>query len=294
MFDGVLNILKPPGMTSSNVVQDVRRALSIKRVGHAGTLDPGACGVLPILVGKATRLFDYLVDKDKEYIAEFTFGIETDTLDSYGTVTAKKECNVSLFELERAKARFIGEIYQLAPMYSAVNVDGERLYKAARKGIVVEREPRKAIIHYIDILRQTDRNRFLMRIGCSRGTYIRTLCQDIAHALNTYGYISFLERTQSGDFTIESAISIEELNEAVSSNELDKHITRVDEALSYLGKIKLKNNERAFRLLINGASIPYNAKEHKSVRLVYYNDIFIGIGEIASGELRIKTMFFEE
>ncbi|NLB62296.1 MAG: tRNA pseudouridine(55) synthase TruB [Clostridiales bacterium] len=293
MFDGVINILKPPGMTSSNVVQDVRRALSIKRVGHTGTLDPGACGVLPILVGRATRLFDYLVDKDKEYIAEFTFGVETDTLDSYGTITEQKEADVLLSDLEQAKNKFIGKISQLAPMYSAVNVDGERLYKAARKGIVVERTPRKANIHYIDIIKQTDKNRFLLQIGCSRGTYFRTLCLDSAHELGTFGYLSFLERTQSGDFTIENAISIAELNEAVMNNELEAHITNVDEALRFLGEIRLETNERALHLLTNGASIAYNGCEENALGLVYYDDTFLGIGEIKYGELHIKTQFSE-
>ena len=133
MRDGVINILKPPGMTSQDAVTDVRRALHVKRVGHTGTLDPGACGVLPICVGRATRLFDYLADKEKEYVAEITFGTTTDTLDAYGCITASSACAVTESELSAVLPRFLGEQEQKAPMYSAVSVEGVRLYKLARR-----------------------------------------------------------------------------------------------------------------------------------------------------------------
>ena len=290
MKDGVVNILKPPGMTSNDVVYDVRRALSIKRVGHTGTLDPGACGVLPVCVGKATKLFDYLVDKEKEYIAELKFGLETDTLDAYGRITGYGDKTISRAELERAAKDFTGNIEQLAPMYSAVSINGERLYKLARKGIEVERTVRKATIYGIDIIKECSENCFLLKIRCSKGTYIRTLCSDIAHALGTSAYVSFLLRSASGMFKLNDALSIYELNEAVEKGEVDEYILPVDKALTFMPEVRFCDRADVYKKLINGASIDYRCP--KTVR-VYYNDSFMGIGECTEDKLHIKTLFCE-
>ena len=277
-------------MTSQDAVTDVRRALHVKRVGHTGTLDPGACGVLPICVGRATRLFDYLADKEKEYVAEITFGTTTDTLDAYGCITASSACAVTESELSAVLPRFLGEQEQKAPMYSAVSVEGVRLYKLARQGVEVERKKRRVSIYSIDLIRQCGENVFLLKIRCSKGTYIRTLCEDIAEALGTLGYLSFLLRTASGRFAIDSAMSIAELETAVKEGREDELILPTDEALSFMPEVRFSDNRNVYKKLINGAEIPYECE--RLVR-VYYDDVFIGIGECEKGRLRIKTQLCE-
>ena len=176
MMEGVVNVLKPPGMTSSDAVVDIRHIFGTRRVGHTGTLDPGAAGVLPICVGRATRLFDYLVEKEKTYIAELCFGAKTDTQDSYGRCLEKSDVQVSRSDLESVLPKFHGAIQQIAPMYSAVKCGGKKLCDIARQGQEVELAARKATIYEILVLDEIAFNRFLIRIRCSRGTYIRTLC----------------------------------------------------------------------------------------------------------------------
>lgn len=292
MQDGVINILKPPGMTSNDVVYDVRRVLSIKKVGHTGTLDPGACGVLPVCVGKATKLFDYLVEKEKEYITEAVFGAETDTLDSYGTITKEDDIITTREDIERIIPEFVGEISQIAPMYSAVSVNGERLYKLARRGIEVERKTRKAMIYGIELLKQCAENRFLFKIRCSKGTYIRTLCSDMAHRLGTFCYVSFLLRSASGRFDLNGSVTLSELAEAKENGYEDKYILPISDALDFLQEVRFSRNERIWKLLINGAGVQ-NVGEDILCR-VFYDDLFMGIGERKSNFLRIKTQFCED
>ena len=168
MTEGIVNILKPPGMTSSDAVADVRHIFKIKRVGHTGTLDPGAAGVLPICIGRATRLFDILVDKQKEYIAEVTFGAATDTQDAYGRIAETDARIISKDELAAVLPCFIGQIEQTAPMYSAVSIDGKRLYQLAREGADAVEIKRSATIDNIELMAQSGENRYLLRIVCSR------------------------------------------------------------------------------------------------------------------------------
>lgn len=290
MRDGVINILKPPGMTSNDVVYDVRRCCHIKRVGHTGTLDPGAGGVLPVCVGRATRLFDYLMDKDKEYIAEVTFGKSTDTLDAYGRVTAVSDTSVTYSMLENVIPEFLGKTEQTAPMYSAVSVGGVRLYKLARKGIEVERKKRSIVIKSIDIIGQDSDNCFTFRIICSKGTYVRTLCHDMAKAVGAESYVSFLMRTRSGRFHVNDAITIPELDDAVKSGREDEYIMPVCEALDFMPAVRLCDDEKVYKRLINGADISLCADS--PVR-VYVGERFLGIGECRDGRLRIKTLFYE-
>ncbi|MBR4018927.1 MAG: tRNA pseudouridine(55) synthase TruB, partial [Clostridia bacterium] len=174
MLEGVVNVLKPPGLTSSDVVSDIRHIFGMKRVGHTGTLDPGAAGVLPICIGRATRLFDYLVDKEKEYIGEIAFGIATDTQDSYGEAV---ECMDAVVTEEMVKAvlpLFTGLQNQTAPLYSALSVGGKKMYKLAREGVEVERKVREINVPALELITQTAPNRYLVRIVCSKGTYVRT------------------------------------------------------------------------------------------------------------------------
>lgn len=170
-FEGIVNVLKPPGMTSSDVVVDLRKIYGEKRVGHTGTLDPAAAGVLPICIGRATRLFDYLVDKQKEYIAELRFGQTTDTLDAFGVLTAECECDVSSEQLIAVLPEFLGEIEQIPPIYSSLSVNGVKMYKLARRGEVTEPiEDRKRIvsIYQLELLDKLQKNSFLIKIRCSK------------------------------------------------------------------------------------------------------------------------------
>lgn len=209
-MDGFINLLKPPGMTSSDAVMAVRRLLPRKTaVGHGGTLDPDAAGVLPICVGKATRLFDYIIDKDKTYIGELLLGVSTDTLDASGRITAKREANVDSSQLEDCLKQFTGEIMQVPPMYSALKVGGEPLYKLARKGEDRMLNARKVRIRSLEILRRTASDRFLLRIVCGKGVYIRSLMRDIGDALGCGGCMSFLIRAQAGVLSIDESLTLD-------------------------------------------------------------------------------------
>lgn len=288
MTEGIVNILKPPGMTSSDAVADVRHIFKIKRVGHTGTLDPGAAGVLPVCIGRATRLFDILVDKQKEYIAEVTFGVATDTQDAYGRIVETDSKIITAEELSAALCGFVGQIEQTAPMYSAVSIDGKRLYQLAREGAETVEIKRSAFIKSIDLISQTGENRFLVRVACSRGTYVRTLCADIGKSLGTCAYMSFLLRTRSGDFSVDEAYSIAELSRMKEEGRLDEAVISIERALDGLvDPLKLKDlSEKQDKLIRNGAEIfPRELEGRNDERLVmlYVEDEFLGIGQTGEG-----------
>ncbi len=210
---GMINLYKPTGKTSHDMVSFVRRTLGIKRVGHAGTLDPEASGVLPILVGKATVLSDLLTEKRKTYIATVQWGIETDTYDLAGTVINQSDVRPTPLEIEKATTGFLGEISQLPPMYSAVKMNGKKLYELARQGMEIERKPRKVTIEHIRCFNFTE-NSFQMEVRCSKGTYIRSLCYDLGKRLGTCATMAALVRTQSGPFLLDDAVTPEQVEEA--------------------------------------------------------------------------------
>jgi len=208
---GVISVLKHSGVTSHDVVNSLRKLLKTKKVGHTGTLDPLALGVLPVCVGKATRLAEYLTSKSKTYRALLGFGCETDTQDVSGQITKKTELpKVNENQFQNILDNFLGEIEQIPPMFSAIKVNGQPLYKLARKGQEIKREPRKVHIYKIQLLRLNSLSA-LIEVTCSKGTYIRTLCQDIGRALNSSAYMSFLLRIQSGNFHINNAFSLTEI-----------------------------------------------------------------------------------
>lgn len=242
-MNGIVNILKPPGMTSSNVISDIRRICQMKRVGHTGTLDPGACGVLPICLGKATKLFDYLMEKQKEYYCEICFGKSSDTLDAYGSLTASDNKIISKKEFEAILAEFKGEQTQIPPAYSALKVQGQKMYELARKGIEIQREKKQRIIqiYEIELLEQTQENRFLFRVLCSKGTYIRVLCEDIATKLHTCAYMSFLLRTRTGGYSIDQALTIDEVAKLKENGKLDQFLVPAEEILPDLPKLDRKS-----------------------------------------------------
>lgn len=227
---GILNVYKPKGMTSHDVVSFVRRQLKMKRIGHTGTLDPLATGVLPVLVGNATKLSDIIMADRKKYKARVTLGITTDTDDSTGDIIQKKDVSVTEKELNDVVKTFIGEIEQIPPMYSAIKVDGQKLYQLARRGVEIERKPRKVIIYDINIS-NFDGTSFDMEVHCGKGTYIRALCRDIGEALGTGAAMSELERTMSGIFKKENSYTFEEIEKCVESGEIEKMLLKPDDVL---------------------------------------------------------------
>ena len=244
MFEnGILNINKPEGWTSQDVVAKLRGRLHIRRVGHTGTLDPMATGVLPVCFGKATRIIEYYDDDFKTYEAEMKLGMVTDTLDITGTVLETKPVDVSEEDVIQAIDSFRGWITQIPPKYSALKVNGKPLYKYAREGVEVEIKSRKIYVADIQPMEvNLGENRILFRVSCSKGTYIRTICDDIGKKLGCGGTMTALQRTQSGCFRVEDARTLPEILE-MTDEELERCVIPMDETLVHLGKIELKSME---------------------------------------------------
>lgn len=244
MFEnGILNINKPEGWTSQDVVAKLRGRLHIRRVGHTGTLDPMATGVLPVCFGKATRIIEYYDDDFKTYEAEMKLGMVTDTLDITGTVLETKPVDVSEEDVIQAIDSFRGWITQIPPKYSALKLNGKPLYKYAREGVGVEIKSRKIYVADIQPVEVNLReNRILFRVTCSKGTYIRTICDDIGKKLGCGGTMTALQRTQSGCFRVEDARTLPEILE-MTDEELERCVIPMDETLVHLGRIELKSME---------------------------------------------------
>lgn len=244
MFEnGILNINKPEGWTSQDVVAKLRGRLHLRRVGHTGTLDPMATGVLPVCFGKATRIIEYYDDDFKTYEAEMKLGMVTDTLDITGTVLETKPVDVSEEDVIQTIDSFRGWITQIPPKYSALKVNGKPLYKYAREGVEVEIKSRKIYVEDIQPVEVNLReNRILFRVTCSKGTYIRTICDDIGKKLGCGGTMTALQRTQSGCFRVEDARTLPEILE-MTDEELERCVIPMDETLVHLGRIELKSRE---------------------------------------------------
>lgn len=280
-MDGIINILKPPGMTSHDVVSLVRKKANMKKVGHTGTLDPNAAGVLPICLGQGTKISQFLLDSHKKYRAELTLGIETDTQDRYGTIINQKEVTVTSEEVINVINGFVGTYDQVPPMYSALKRGGKKLYELAREGIEVERKPRRVHIFQIDILK-LEGNRVLFDVTCSKGTYIRTLCKDIGDRLGCGGMMSFLLRTATGNFQLTTAISIDELKEHVNIEEV---LFPIDYPLEQIPAVVLKTT--AEKAALNGNRVynrdwknQYTQYTEGSLVKVYLEELFIGLATI--------------
>ncbi len=243
-MDGIINVLKPPGLSSHQVVNVIRKLVSMKRVGHTGTLDPGAAGVLPICVGKGTRIVPFLIDQDKHYIAEMTLGLSTTTQDASGeTIDLDTDLQITPEQLALTLHTFLGEVEQLPPMTSAIRIKGQRLYELARQGKEIQRDTRKITIKELHINKiwneqpdLTFGSRVLLDIMCSKGTYIRTLCHDIGIALGTVAHMSFLCRIQSGIFKIEDSYTLEEIEEKVQNRDLS-FVQPIESALPQWPKV---------------------------------------------------------
>lgn len=256
-FEGVLPIWKPAGLTSHDVVAKARRLLGTRRIGHTGTLDPAVTGVLPLCVGRATRLVEYIQDLPKEYEAVLTVGYSTDTEDATGTVTDRVEQAIlSPEQVHAALNRFVGVIEQVPPMYSAVKIEGKRLYELARDGMEVERKPRQVEIYEIELLGMTleqPHPEIRFRVRCSKGTYIRTLCSDIGKALGYPAVMSGLVRTSTGGIGRERCFTLEDLASFKEEGTLQACFLPADEAISHLPACFLP--EREARFALQGKSI---------------------------------------
>ena len=230
MIHGILNVYKEAGYTSFDVVAKLRGILKQKKIGHTGTLDPTAEGVLPVCLGNGTKLCDMLTEKTKEYEAVLLLGIDTDTQDTTGEVLSEREVRVSEKEVREVIAGFVGEQMQIPPMYSAIKVDGKRLYELAREGKSVERKARPITIHSIEV-KEIALPKVRILVHCSKGTYIRTLCHDIGEKLGCGGAMEHLLRTRSGHFSLENTLTLAQIEELVKQNAIEAHILPMEEAL---------------------------------------------------------------
>lgn len=251
MINGIINVYKEKGYTSHDVVAKMRGILKIKKIGHTGTLDPDAEGVLPVCIGKATKLVDLITDKDKTYEAVLKLGITTDTQDITGQILSRREVTVTKGEIEDAINSFIGEYMQLPPMYSAIKVNGKKLYELARQGIEVERKRRKVSIYDIRILKiDEEESEITVSVDCGKGTYIRTLLYDIGEKLGCGGTMKSLLRTAVGNFKLENAYKLSEIEELVQKDQIDTALVPIDEVLSGYSKIFVA--EEYSKLIYNG------------------------------------------
>ena len=278
-MNGFINVLKPAGATASDVVVCLKYVLHEKKVGHLGTLDPGACGVLPVAIGQGTKLFNLLTDKVKHYRAFFTFGKTTDTLDSYGQVTQSNGSVPTKEQLVKALQAFCGEIDQVPPAYSAISVGGVRAYKLARGGEEIELKSRKVTVHKIELIKQKSDDTFVVDILCSAGTYIRSLARDIAYACGTIGYMSALIRLKSGCFDIENAYTLDQIRELK-----EKCIVDIMYPLQDLPTYVL--DDKMYWDLDHGIKIA--CEPFEGYKNIYCKGVFFGVGEYIDGFLKLK------
>lgn len=297
LVDGILNLNKPLDITSMDAVRTLKRISQVKRVGHAGTLDPIATGVLPICFGQATRLMEYLVDGRKVYRAEFTMGASTDTYDAHGQVVLEGDwATINEESVQNLFPRFLGTIDQKPPMYSALKHEGKRLYQLARAGVEVDRPAREVIVHRLDLL-QWQPPRFTIEVECGRGFYMRTLAQDMGEALGCGAHLSALARLQAGPFSVEHATTLEQFEAAASDHQSwEPLLDPPDSALLHLeGIVATRSAERRLR---DGQSVTMafdpTKVNHLEPRRVYDEDgRFVGIARLdrSTSQWRPEKLF---
>lgn len=281
-MDGIININKPKGITSFDVIRKLRKILSIKKIGHTGTLDPLATGVLLVCVGKATKLAQDIEAHSKEYVAEFELGYKTDTYDTEGTIIDKVEnFSISKNELEDVLKKFVGNIKQIPPMYSAIKINGQKLYDLARKGETVERDARDIKIDCIELL-SFDGKKACIKCKVSKGTYIRSLIYDIGEELKTFAVMTSLTRISVGNEKIENSFSIEDIEKSMENKNFD-FITSVEEYFNY-PKITIIG-EKNHTLFLNGNTLIFN-KENGFYRVYLEDGSFLGLGQVIFNRLK--------
>lgn len=280
-MDGIIVINKPRNCTSHDVVYKVKKIFN-EKVGHTGTLDPLATGVLPLLIGKGTLCSKYLINHDKTYEVELTLGKKTDTADSEGKIIETNDVPKEILKqqnVEKVLNSFIGKQKQIPPIYSAIKVKGKKLYEYARKGQEVEIQPREIEIYSINLMKiNSETKKIEFQVHCSKGTYIRTLCEDIAEKLSTVGYMSELNRIQVGTFTLSEAVSIENLEKAPK----EKYLIPIEKIFEKCGSIELK--DVSLKKFLNGVKITKN--EPDGVYRIYNKGTFVGTGILKDGKLK--------
>lgn len=280
-MNGILLINKPKDYTSHDIVAVIKR-LTNEKVGHTGTLDPNATGVLPLLVGKATGLSKYLINHDKIYIATLKLGIKTDTADGEGNVIEEKEIpNINEEKINHIFKEMLGEQNQVPPMYSAIKINGKKLYEYARSGRTVEIEPRKITIYDMKLVEYNKtNNEIIFKISCSKGTYIRTVCEDVAEKLNTVGYMKELERLKVGEFSIENSVGIEQIKEDPSI--IEQNIITIEKFFNNKKNINLTKKE--LNIFLNGGKLTKILEN--DIYNIYVKEKYIGIGRIENNNLK--------
>lgn len=282
MLDGIIILNKQKGCTSHDVVAKTKKMLK-EKVGHTGTLDPNATGVLPLLVGQGTKLSKYIIEHDKEYIATLKLGEKRDTADSEGAIIEERQIDYSVLQkenVEKILQSFIGKQEQIPPMYSAIKINGKKLYEYARKGQQVEIKPRNIEIYDIELIKvNKEEKQMQFKVRCSKGTYIRTLCENIAEEMQTVGYMKELKRTKVGKFTIEQAITIEQLKEGQNIK-----VITIEEMFEDKEKIQLEDDD--IKLLLNGVKLK-KEKQDGIYKIYSKTNKFIGTGIIENGRLKV-------
>lgn len=293
-MNGIINVRKEKGFTSFDVVAKLRGILKIKKIGHTGTLDPDATGVLPVCIGKATKVCDLLTDKDKEYRAVMLLGKVTDTQDISGQVLCEQSVAVSKEAVRDAVMSFVGAYDQIPPMYSALKVNGRKLCDLAREGIEVERKPRQVHIYEIEI-EKIELPRVTMRVHCSKGTYIRTLCQDIGEKLSCGACMESLVRTRVADFTLENSRTLDELEQLAKAGRIEEAAAPVDTVFLNLPEVTVARTYDA--LLYNGNKLPISCcvdwqelKQEERIRVYDADKKFVGIYQYLDKERLLKPI----
>lgn len=297
-MNGVLLIDKPKEFTSFDVIAVVRKITGQRKTGHTGTLDPNATGVLPVLLGSATKAQDIIPNHDKEYAASFKFGLTTDTLDIWGEVKSQNESAVTKKELEKVLQKFSGEISQVPPMYSAVKKDGQRLYDLARQGVEVEREARKVTVHELELLDfNTDKQEGRLRVFCSKGTYIRTLIDDIGKALGTGAVMTGLRRTSACGFKIDECVTLENLKSLAENGKTETLLRSVESLFEAYDAIEISDAQA--KRFSNGGALDLTRTALRSrkntdgeiFRVKSREGGFLGLGTVKGELLKIYKLF---
>ena len=288
-MNGILLIDKPADWTSSDVVAKLRGVLHERRIGHSGTLDPMATGLLVVFIGRATRAVEFAESQEKRYLARLRLGLATDTQDITGRRVSGQPRTVSDEELESVLRCFRGDIQQIPPMYSAVKIGGRKLYEIARRGVVVERQPRSVHVYELSVLGR-EGDEVLLDVACSKGTYIRTLCHDIGEKLGCGGCMSSLRRCASGSFRLENAYTLEQVQAAADRGEVQKLLLPVDSL--FPGYPELRVDAQEERRLRSGAPIRTSAQDG-SYRIYGPDGAFLALASVRDAQLRSIKSFFE-
>ena len=302
-MNGIINIYKEQGYTSHDVVAKLRGILRMKKIGHTGTLDPDAVGVLPVCTGRATKLCGMITDWGKTYEAVMLLGTRTDTQDISGNILSQTEVNVTKIQIMDVIGSFTGEFDQIPPMYSALKHNGKKLYELARQGIEIERKPRRVNIKSIlinDINLEDNDKTVTFTVECSKGTYIRTLCEDIGNRLGCGACMQSLKRTRVGSFSIDNSYTLSQIEQMVQAGKTDEILTPIDEMFSDSRKVII--SQEYDKLLYNGNKLPYNSiqgkndvqhNEDEQVRVYDKNDEFIGVYRFEGNEFVPVKMFYQ-